>query len=220
MARILVVGAHPDDAEIFAGGVIAKNKGTHIAVVTYGTLGHPITSPEQLRDVREKEARKAAEILGASISFLGYEDGNVRASRELKQSLIELIREIRPNIILTHDPCDNHPDHRETGLAVKDAAFLSQFPLIKTEKAAHLVGNIYTFGFEPFHGTLYIDITEVFDRKMTAIYKHESQLEFSKFIAQQTALQNKVWGARVGVEYAELFLPTFSKALKTFPEFL
>ncbi len=212
--RIMVVGGHPDDAEINAGGILAKNNDNHIAIMTFGELGGRGESPDKLKIIREDEARRAAKILNANIHFLGYSDCDVHATQEMRLKLAELIREIKPEIILTHDQSDNHPDHRETAIAVKDAVSLAGLSSLKIRGEAHSVTNLYTFG---CGGSIYIDVSPVFDQKMNALRQHQSQIKMQNLI-QKVALQNKQWGEESEVEYAELFKQVFVKALPKLPE--
>ena len=126
-ASAMVVVAHPDDAEFLSGGTVAKwaNAGAEITyvVVTKGDKGSedPEMTPERLTEIREAEQRAAGAVLGVKhYEFLGYPDGYLQATLELRRDLSCVIRRYRPEVLITFDPSNrfvsdqyvNHPDHR------------------------------------------------------------------------------------------------------------
>ena len=126
--QILVVVAHADDAELSAGGSVAKwvSEGNCVdyVVATNGNKGTKDLelSPHRLAEIREAEQRAAAEVLGVrDVNFLLYNDGELHSGGTLGVQLAILIRHYRPSLIVTHDPwrpCMVHPDHRALGYAV------------------------------------------------------------------------------------------------------
>ncbi|HWE60256.1 MAG TPA: PIG-L family deacetylase, partial [Chloroflexota bacterium] len=134
---ILVVAAHPDDADIGCGGAMARlvAEGHHVVVtvVTDGSEGgeDPAEPDETLRDRREAEQRAALAELGvAGVEFLRFPDGRLEATLALRRALTRLIRRYRPATVFAHDPTAhlfegyiNHPDHRTAGVATLDAVF-------------------------------------------------------------------------------------------------
>lgn len=224
--RVMVVVAHPDDAEIQCGGTVARlvRQGTLVSYVlcTSGNRGasDPAMTSGQLATLREEEQRAAAACLGVSeITFLRHDDGDLAyAGQPLRQELTRLIRQQRPEVIITHDPfaglaryevCYLHPDHRAAGQAVFEAAFFCVGgPLFYPDQIAaglspHQVDALYLVMSDEPDG--FIDISDTFASKVAAIQAHHSQwgkqpdLEgFFRSMAEQT-------GTRWGVGLAEAF---------------
>ena len=189
-ARALVVGAHPDDADFGAGGLIAlwASQGCEVTVVcvTDGDSGgfDPDTPREQVPEIRREEQRAAARELGAEdVRFLGRPDGFVTVDADLRRDLARLIRELRPEAVVTHAPERNyrfvflyHPDHLATGAAVlaavyPDARNAFAFPELGLEPWE--VPRVWLFG-GPEDDTA-VDVTDVFPAKVRACSAHDSQ---------------------------------------------
>jgi LmbE family N-acetylglucosaminyl deacetylase len=224
--RVMVIMAHPDDAEIQCGGTTARlvARGTMVSYVlcTSGNRGSSdlATTTEGLSALREAEQRTAAAVLGVThITFLGHDDGDLAfAAPRLREELVRLIRQERPDVIITHDPfaglfsyevCYLHPDHRATGQVAFEAAFFcAPGPLFYPDQVAaglapHKVSALYLVMSESPDCCL--DISDTFATKVAAIREHRSQwgqhpdLEgFFHRIAEET-------GARWGVPLAEAF---------------
>ena len=192
--RVLMVQAHPDDCEFGAAGTVAKwiSEGAevHYCSITSGDNGteDPDLYGAKLATLREGEQREAVRILGVkSVVFLGYKDGSVVADLQLRRSLVRVIRQIKPDVMMVMDPTFrymkqyvNHPDHVAAGEAAMAAAFPAAgnrgyFPELLDE------------GLEP-HGPTelyvmlstaddtYIDITGFMDIKLEALKAHDSQM--------------------------------------------
>jgi len=135
--RLLIIGAHPDDAEFFGGGLAAIYRGLGRCVkmlsVTDGSVGHYLRTSEELIPMRRQESAAAGEVIGAAYETLGFSDGQLLPSIEVRHRIIREIREFRPDLVLTHRTCDYHPDHRATGQAVQDASYLVTVPLVLPE---------------------------------------------------------------------------------------
>src|SRR2546425_10703947 len=134
--RVMVVTAHPDDAEFGAGGTVAKmvRQGREVTyvVVTSGNKGSSdrTMTPERLARIREAEQRNAAQTLGVErVVFLGYEDGEVEDTRDLRRDITRVIRAWRPDLVITQNPHRtynlgaSHRDHRVTGGVVLDCVY-------------------------------------------------------------------------------------------------
>ena len=132
--RLLILGAHPDDAEFHAGGLAAiyRAHGHEVKMVslTDGGAGHHERPPEELRRVRRQEAIAAGRVIGATYDVWTYPDGELQPSLELRRDVIREIRTYRPDLVLTHRINDYHPDHRAVGQAVQDASFMVTVPHI------------------------------------------------------------------------------------------
>jgi LmbE family N-acetylglucosaminyl deacetylase len=188
--RALVIVAHPDDAEFLCGGAIARwcSEGWEVSFVlaTSGDKGShddDITS-EELKAIREAEQRAAAKALGVrTCVFLGYGDGFVEDTPELRGKLVREIRRFKPDVLVTWDPfrqSHNHRDHRLTGQAALDAAYpLSRSHLYYPEHLAeglkpHRISEALLAGTDrPNH---YVDVTDYFDKRMRALMRHKSQI--------------------------------------------
>jgi len=132
--RLLLIMAHPDDAEFCAGGLMTlwRQAGHQIKILclTNGNAGHQTLDPKALAQRRQVEAQKAADLLGAELEIWPQDDGRLAPSIELREDLIAAIRSYQPDIVITHRTADYHPDHRATGQLVKDCIYLLQVPAI------------------------------------------------------------------------------------------
>jgi LmbE family N-acetylglucosaminyl deacetylase len=165
--RILALGAHPDDLEIFAYGTLlawrAMGADLCLAVATDGAAGGQ-QDAATLRRVRRAEAEAGAAALGATPRFLDFRDGGLLPDRALIDALRTIVRETRPDLVVTHAPNDYHADHRALSAAVGEAVSFAA-PVLWMDT---LGGT----GFTPTH---WVDVTLHFDAKCTAIRAHASQ---------------------------------------------
>jgi len=194
--RALVVVAHPDDVDYGAGGTIAQWTDAGIEVtyclVTAGDAGgfDPTVARADIPGIRMAEQRAAAKVLGVhDVRLLGYRDGQVEASYELRRDISRVIRQVRPQRMLVQSPEWNftrigasHPDHMATG----DATWRAIYPdarnpfahpeLISEEGLADWkVAEVWMMsGPAP---DVVVDVTATFDRKVAALLKHESQTD-------------------------------------------
>ena len=218
-ARVLGIGAHPDDLEFMAGGTLANFAGAghlvFMATTTNGDQGHFEIMPEELSRIRFAEATEGARVIGAEYECLGYHDEHLTAGIEERSRVIELLRRLQPDIVITHPPNDYHPDHRATFELVFAAAFVATVPHVHIGTlpplkavpqvfCAPAVGN---FDSQPEY---YIDITDSVDKKIAALAKHESQIvwlrEHDNMDLLEVAKTNAAsCGFQCGVKYAEAF---------------
>lgn len=195
-SRVLMIQAHPDDAEFSCAGTIARwtaaGAEVHYCSITSGDKGSddPEMDGVRLANTREAEQREAARILGvASVTFLGYQDAMLVADLNLRRDLVRVIRRIRPDALVCQDPTMrlagqgyvNHPDHIAAGEASLAAVFPSArdrmtFPELLTEGLEpHTVPHIYIYGArEP---DCWIDTTASIDTKIRALKAHASQIK-------------------------------------------
>jgi len=180
--RVIFIGAHPDD-EGFCSGTLAKyvKSGHEVTIIsaTKGERGHYKIPPEELKEIRTNELKNVAKILGAKVMFLDYEDASVPPPHDMRDAFVNLLRKLRPNIVITWHPYTDRDDHRNIGQAVYDACFKSSLPLVKTEDPFITLPRIYFIG-EPVYPSepnLYVDITSVIKIKIEAVKAHKSQLE-------------------------------------------
>lgn len=183
--RILLVGAHPDDAEIKAGGTTAlwTDRGHQVKIVslTDGRYGHHENDPDSLVFRRKREAAESAQILGATDLVLNNRDGALEAGIRQREEMVTLIREWKADIVITHRPNDYHADHRYTGILVQDASFLVTVPHFVPE-VRRLERMPIFFYFQdtfqkpnPFQADVVVDIDSVVGRKMDCYRAMPSQ---------------------------------------------
>ena len=214
--RVLAIGAHPDDLEILGGGTLARyaQQGAAIsmAIATDGSAGHMLIPADELAEIRRSEAAKAAGLIGADFYWLGYRDEHLFEDIPTRLRIVDLIRQTRPDVILTHNPQDYHPDHRAVSRLVFDASFVSGLPNVKTQHLFH-PGVAPLFYFDSFGGTNFIptefvDISETFAIKHEMLACHESQVKWLKDHDQIDVLNvieitSRSRGLQCGVPYAE-----------------
>jgi N-acetylglucosamine malate deacetylase 1 len=219
--RVLAVGAHPDDLEILCGGTLARyvEEGHEVVMchAAKGDRGSFEYSSEEVTSIRDAEARRAAEIAGAEHVSLGLSDGEVNAADPAHRLLVvDLVRDSRPDVIITHSTGDYMADHNEISKLVFDASFLSSIPLIETGRPAHpVVPPIYFMetisglGFTP---TEFVDVTGTMDKKVRMLEAHASQLRWLRDhdgvdIVENVRIATAYRGLQCGVAYAEGFAP-------------
>jgi LmbE family N-acetylglucosaminyl deacetylase len=138
--RLLILGAHPDDAEYHAGGLATRYRDLKRTVkmvsVTNGGAGHHERRSAELVPLRRKEAAAAGEVIGATYETWDFNDGELQPTLEVRQRIIREIRTFMPDLVLTHRTCDYHPDHRAVGQAVQDASYLVTVPGVMPEVPA------------------------------------------------------------------------------------
>lgn len=186
--RILAVGAHPDDIEILAGGTLAKyaQAGCQVVmgVATDGSAGHMLIPPKELAEIRHAETQQSAAIIGAELHWLGFGDELVFEDIATRMRFVDLIRDAKPDVILTHNPQDYHPDHRVVSRTLFDASFVSSLPNIHTNFPPHLLVPplVYfdSFGNGNFQPTDFVDIEATFKTKKAMLECHVSQLRWLK----------------------------------------
>jgi LmbE family N-acetylglucosaminyl deacetylase len=183
--RILVIGAHPDDADIKTGGTAAKwcalGHTVRLVSLTDGRAGHQSQHGPSLAQRRRAEAQAAATVIGATYQVFDKPDGELDDRLENRQRVIRLIREFRPDLVLTHRATDYHPDHRFTGLLVQDAAYLLTVPAICPE-VPHLMTMPVILYFSDaftkpcrFEPHVVVDVEDTFDQLVAMLDCHESQ---------------------------------------------
>src|SRR5262245_7549266 len=130
--RVIAFGAHPDDCELKAGGVAARwaALGHHVKFVsvTNGDVGHWRLAGGPLALRRKAEVQKCARILGIATEVLDIHDGELLPTLENRRAITRLIREWQADLVLSHRPNDYHPDHRNVGVLVQDAAYMVTVP--------------------------------------------------------------------------------------------
>lgn len=182
---IIIIGAHPDDAES-AGGVayLWTKNGHHVTMVsvTNGDAGHQTYKAEELAKIRKEEARKAGEAIGVKYIVLDNHDGQLMPTYENRLQIIKVIREAKADLVIFHRPYDYHPDHRYTGVLVCDAAYMVTVPTILPEVPFLKKNPVFLYLSdefnhpEPFNADVCIDIDGVIEKKMDMYHQHKSQV--------------------------------------------
>jgi LmbE family N-acetylglucosaminyl deacetylase len=183
--RIIVFGAHPDDAEYKAGGTAAKwaKLGHHVKLVsvTNGDIGHWNMSGGELAKRRTIESKKVADKLGVESEVLDIHDGELMPTLENRRTIVRLIRQWNADIVISHRPWDYHPDHRYVGILVQDAAFMVTVPYFCPD-TPHLTRNPAFFyssdRFQkpyPFQADIAVSVDDVFEQKVDALTELVSQ---------------------------------------------
>lgn len=218
----LGVAAHPDDLDFMAGGTCASwaAQGTDVyyLIMTNGNKGSadPTEDLEQLKETRRDEQRAAARLLGVKeVFFLDYDDGCLEASMAVKKDIARVIRQTKPEVVITFDPTlvfdaamglINHPDHRAAGQATLDAVYplardCHSFPeLYRDEQLEpHNVRTVLLSNYEKQN--FYVDITATFAAKQAAVAAHASQHIDAAVVARFA----KQAGEQAGCAHAEAF---------------
>ena len=184
--RIMVIGAHPDDCELKAGGTALKwvDHGHTVKFVsaTNGDTGHHTMGGGQLAKVRRSEMRNSAEIGGLEYEVLDIHNNEIEPSVLYRRMFIECIRKFHPDLIITHRPNDYHPDHRYTSILVQDSIFglaiPNVCPLVPHLEKMPVVMYMYDSFTKPtaFSPDMVVGIDDVMDRKVQMLNCYKSQV--------------------------------------------
>lgn len=223
-SRVLVMAAHPDDIDFIISGTIAHwirgGAEVHFVLATRGEVGsHDLElPPTKLAPIREAEQRTAAQLLGVkSVEFLGYPDGALQPTLELRRDFVKAIRKYKPTAVVMQDPARrynensyvNHPDH----IACGEAALAATMPGCDSP---FIFPELLADGYEPYkvyeiylymvtEPNIWVDITDSIDQKIATIQCHQSQIKGWTTLPEDI----KTSAARVGephnLKYAEQF---------------
>lgn len=190
--RLLILGAHPDDAEFHAGGLAVRyrnrNRAVRMISVTDGGAGHHLRDRESLVAMRRREAAQAGATIGAEYLTWDFPDGRLLPSLEVRERIIREIRTYQPHLVLTHRTCDYHPDHRAVGQAVQDASYLvtvplvcSDTPILRRDPVVAYMCDLFTKPC-PMDPDVVLDVGPQMDAIVAMLAEHESQVfEFLPF---------------------------------------
>jgi len=204
--NIVCIGAHPDDPETGCGGTLAKfsQQGHNVTVIylTNGDAGIKGKSYSEAASIRMEEARKACKILGAKPVFLGQIDGNTIADNSWVAKIQQILEVEKPDILFAHWPIDSHKDHLITSILVQKAYFQmgAIFPLFFFEVCTGRQSK-------NFLPTDYVDITNVRQQKIKAVFCHASQgFTNMEYYQKDHGLMEEFRGMTIQVEAAEAFV--------------
>lgn len=219
---VLGIGCHPDDLEIACGGTMRKyveqGADVYLCHVANGNLGHVVIEPGPLAEIRTKEAENAGKIIGAKQVF------NINVGDMLVDShdpaamdaLADVVRFVRPDVIITHNDKDYMQDHTETSRLATNASFCSglahrprKYEPFNSFIPVFFMDTLVGVDFQPTH---YVDISGQIDTKMKALNCHESQLKWmlehdNIDFADMVKTCSKYRGFQCGVPFAEGFRP-------------
>lgn len=184
--RLLILGAHPDDAEYHGGGLASiyrqLDRPVKMISVTDGSAGHYRRTPAELVQLRRSEAANAGHVIGATYETWDFPDGSLEPTLDVRRRIIQEIREFQPDLVLTHRTCDYHPDHRAVGQCVQDASYMvtvphvvPTVPALRKDPVVAFLPDLFTRP-APMRADVILDISE----QMTTIAKmlacHRCQL--------------------------------------------
>lgn len=182
---IVLISAHPDDAEIKAGGTLAlwakAGFRLHIVCMTNGDAGHQTLGREALAVRRKSEAAASAAVIGAKSTVLDNHDGELQPTLEVRRQVIRIIREAEADVVITHRPNDYHPDHRYTAQAVQDAAYMVTVPHVVEDAPVLRKNPVFLYfsdHFErpaPFRVDVAVDVDAVIGTKWAMLNQMECQ---------------------------------------------
>ncbi len=217
--RILALGAHADDLELQCAGTLARwaRQGHHIvmATATWCKFGSYELSLEECSRLRHAEAAESAGLIGAEYRALMFPDDGVNPyDPEQQRQVVELIRQTRPQVIITHAPTDYHTDHTNLSELVKWSGPVLGIPQYKTgspaldyNPALYFMDTLNGRSFEP---SAFVDITDTFASKQAMLGCFRSQISFLKRyfnldVLEQLEIVARYRGIQAGVRYAEAF---------------
>ncbi len=184
--RIIMIGAHPDDCDEDGGGTAAllaqMGYSVKFVAVTNGDAGHQLIGGVELAKRRLAEAKEAGKRLGVTYDVLDNHDGQLMPTLEVRLQIIKKIREWNADVVIAPRPNDYHPDHRYTGVLVQDVAYMVAVPNVAPETPALKKNPVFLYFQDhfkrpnPFRPDIAVNITEVLDKKVSALDAHESQM--------------------------------------------
>ncbi len=223
---VLAICAHPDDAEFRCAGTLyllgKKGWDVHIATLSQGDCGSAVLQPNEIAAIRRQEAINAAARIGATYHCMGGQDLKIFDDDVMRAATIAVVRQVRPDVIITHFPVDYMPDHDVASAVAKCAAFTASIKNYVSGPCASLppvdapislyyfgpLGGVDWFG-KPVRSEFYVDISSIIEDKAEALGCHTSQREWlrvqhgmDQYIEEMRGM-DKDAGAVVGVAYAE-----------------
>lgn len=224
--RALAVMAHPDDAEILAGGTLfhLKSLGWELGIITMtsGDCGSATHTREEISRIRLAEAKAAADYLGAWYGCAGLMDAEIFANAENLRRVVELMRRFDPDVVIAHSPVDYMVDHEEASRIARTAAFALAILLYQTRQIAPARATRSTpalYYADPVEGLdpmgerilpdFYVDISETIEQKLEMLACHESQREWLRAhhgideYLEQVRRWGTKYGQECGFDYAE-----------------
>ncbi len=183
--NVVVIGAHPDDCDIKAGGTAIKfaKMGHNVLFVsvTNGDAGHHEKGGGALAKIRMAESQEAGKRFGIKYMVLDHHDGELMPTLPIRLELIRLIRQWNADVVISHRPNDYHPDHRNASILVQDAAYMVIVPNVAPDTPPLEKNPVFLYMEDrfqrpnPFRNDITIDVSDVLDQKYYAMSAHVSQ---------------------------------------------
>jgi N-acetylglucosamine malate deacetylase 1 len=178
---VLAIGGHAADMEFTAGALVAKYTRAGARAVflhlTAGEMGHPRLPGQEYARQKYEEAHRAAQVLGAEARFLPYADASLPCNDEVAYQIADVIREVRPQVVLTHWRGSFHSDHLSAHHNTMRALFLAALPAIARTHPPHAPSTVLFLenweDMEDFDPNLYVDIDDVYDQWLEAANQYE-----------------------------------------------
>jgi LmbE family N-acetylglucosaminyl deacetylase len=228
MATVLAIHAHPDDIEILAGGTMAllAAAGHRLVFVTMtpGDCGSHEHGPDEIAAIRRAEAAAAARLAGAEYRCAEFRDLAVFSDDASRRRVTEILRQVRPDLVLTSSPADYMCDHEATSALVRDACFAAPAPNYKThapDAAAPIAAIPHLYFMDsvggvdrenrPILADFYVNVEKAFALKRGMLAEHRSQRDWlrqhhgiDEYLEMMERMSRTI-GQRAGVEFAEGF---------------
>jgi N-acetylglucosamine malate deacetylase 1 len=224
--RILSIHAHPDDAEILAGGTLAllSALGHDIEIVSLsaGDCGSTVHGPEAIAAIRKAEAAESAALIGAEYRWGGFRDMAIFSDDPSRRAVTALLRELRGDLIVTAAPSDYLSDHEATSQLVRDACFAASIPNYTTgTNSPPLPAIPHLYFMDPLEGRdrngnltvpdFIVNVESTFEKKKDMLARHRSQREWLQQqhgmddYIQQMEAWTRACGLRAGIALGEGF---------------
>jgi LmbE family N-acetylglucosaminyl deacetylase len=217
--NILAFGAHPDDVEIFCAGTLLKYAAAghkiFIALATSGNQGsNVIEGREEIARIREKEQLEAAKLYDAQVRFLRYDDEGLIYNEEVRRNVLNAVRWADPDVVFTHFPGDMSTDHNTIAtivsrimLSLPGKNVKADLPPIKKSPSLFYWDTAAGIHFDP---EVYVDITEVMEKKLQGLSFHKTQFEWmgtfgTQNLADLCRIISEYRGLQSGFRFAEGF---------------
>ncbi|MGD9856265.1 MAG: PIG-L deacetylase family protein [Planctomycetaceae bacterium] len=202
--RIIAFGAHPDDAEFQLGGSAIRwarlGHKVKFVSVTNGDIGHWNMAGGPLAKRRTAEVQEAARRLGIEVEVLDIHDGEIIVTLENRKTIARLIRDWQADLVFCHRPDDYHPDHRNCGLLVRDAAFMVTVPFYVPDTPRIEHNTVFMYFYDrftkpyAFQGDVAVSIDDVFADKVHALDALESQVYEGGALGSEEVMREKAAG--------------------------
>jgi LmbE family N-acetylglucosaminyl deacetylase len=218
--RLLILAAHPDDAEYHAGGLAALyrklGRCVKILALTDGRAGHHKRGEQELIAMRRREAARAGQVIGSSYQTLDFPDGQLQPTLEARLRVIQEMRLFKPDLVLTHRTCDYHPDHRAVGQIVQDASYLVTVPMVLPDVPPLRHAPVFAYMGDTFtrpariRADVVLNVADYVDKIVAMLACHESQV-FEWLAYEEGTLDTVPHGEAERLEWARRW---FSKHMK------
>jgi LmbE family N-acetylglucosaminyl deacetylase len=231
--NIVVIGAHPDDPDVVAGGSAIKfaRMGHNVLFVsvTNGDAGHFNKGGGVLAKIRTAEAHEAGKRYGVTYMVLDNHDGELMPHLHIRLQIIRLIRNWNADVVIGPRPYDYHPDHRNTAILVQDAAYMVIVPNIAPDTPPLKKNPVFLYAQDrfqkpyPFQPDIAIDISDVVDEKIHGVAAHESQFfewspwlrgeleTFPKSESERFERLKRAWARPVNPEVRQTLIKWYGK---------